>query len=249
VLIDDIDIRKFAVLLDVDGTLLDIAATPLDVQVPERLKRALEALAAQTGGATAFVSGRPLAQLDLLFAPLKLAAVGGHGAEMRVSGTATPYRFDLGLSDDLRGQFKAFASKLDGVLLEDKGYSIALHYRLAPQHAEIVRESVAAACAPYPEGSIEVLLGKAVIEVKPAAFDKGTGVRALMGQAPFRGRPPLFIGDDITDETAFAVLPEFDGLGFSVGRRIKGLAGCFPKPSDVRHWLYHVAESGLTVAP
>ena len=180
-LIKDIDIRKFALLLDVDGTLLDIAPTPLAVEVPDRLRRALAALAEQTGGATAFVSGRPLTQLDQLFAPLKLPAVGGHGAELRVNGSDQPQRFDLGLSDDLRGQFKAFASKLDGVILEDKGFSIALHYQLVPQHAEIVREAVAAACAPCPDGSIEVLLGKAVIEVKPAAFHKGTGIRDIDG--------------------------------------------------------------------
>lgn len=248
-LIKDIDIRKFALLLDVDGTLLDIAPTPLAVEVPDRLRRALAALAEQTGGATAFVSGRPLTQLDQLFAPLKLPAVGGHGAELRVNGSDQPQRFDLGLSDDLRGQFKAFASKLDGVILEDKGFSIALHYQLVPQHAEIVREAVAAACAPCPDGSIEVLLGKAVIEVKPAAFHKGTGIRTLMGHLPFRGRRPLFIGDDITDDAAFAVLPDYDGIGFSVGRQIKGLAGCLPKPSDVRHWLYRVAEFGVAVTP
>jgi trehalose 6-phosphate phosphatase len=247
VLIDNIDLQKFALLLDVDGTLLDIAPTPLAVQVPERLKRALSALAEQTAGATAFVSGRPLAQLDLLFAPLTLPAVGGHGAELRLNGIDAPQRFDMGLSDDLRGQLEAFAGKLDGVLLEDKGFSIALHYRLAPQHAAIVREAVAAACAPYPDGSIEVLLGKSVIEVKPAAFDKGTGIRGLMSHAPFHGRRPLFIGDDITDEAAFAVLPDYDGVGFSVGRRIKGLAGCIPKPSDVRHWLYRTAESSVAV--
>jgi trehalose 6-phosphate phosphatase len=229
-------------LLDVDGTLLDIAPTPLDVTVPKRLLRALTALHRRTGGAVAFVSGRPLAQLDLLFAPLKLPAVAGHGAEMRVNGTDSPSKFDAGIGADLRGQFEALASKLEGVLLEDKKYSIALHYRLAPQHAEVLREGVAAACAPYPASSIEVLPGKAMIEIKPATFNKGSGVRQMMNFPPFRGRRPLFIGDDVTDESVFAMLPEFDGVGYSVGRRIAGLAGCFPRPTDVRHWLYRIAE-------
>jgi trehalose 6-phosphate phosphatase len=249
VLIDTIDIHEFAVLLDVDGTLLDIAATPHGVAVPDRLRRALARISAQTDGACAFVSGRSLTELDMLFAPLRLAAVAGHGAEMRVSGSAATQRFDRGLTPELRGQLTAFAEKLAGVILEDKGYSIAIHYRLAPQHAKTVREAVTAACAPYRDGAIEVLPGKAVIEVKPAAFDKGTGIRALMANPPFRTRRPLFIGDDVTDEAAFAVLPKFDGLGFSVGRRIEGLAGSFPKPSDVRHWLYKVAESEATVEP
>jgi trehalose 6-phosphate phosphatase len=241
VLIDTIDIATSAVLLDVDGTLLDIADTPLSVDVPPQLKTALRRLIGQTGGATAFVSGRPLAQIDRLFSPLRLPAVAGHGAELRVTSNGEPRKYDLPIDGDLRGQFAAFAKTLDGVILEDKGYSLALHYRLAPEHAAIVRQAVAAACAPYPSDAIEVLPGKEVIEVKSAAFNKGTGIRELMKYAPFHGRRPIFIGDDITDESAFGVLPEFDGYGFAVGRQIAGAAGFFSKPRDVRQWLYRVA--------
>jgi len=241
VLIDHIDIHNRALLLDVDGTILDIAATPREVTVPSRLKQALTKLEEETKGALAFVSGRPLADLDRLFAPLKLAAIAGHGAELRVHGGDEPSKYETPIDGDLRGQFAAFASKLDGIILEDKGYSLALHYRLAPQHAEVVREAVAAACAPYPSTSIEVLPGKAVIEVKSATFNKGTGIRQLMTYPPFRGRRPIFVGDDVTDESAFAVLPEFEGLGFSVGRELSGLAGSFPMPRDVRQWLYRAA--------
>ena len=240
-LIDHIDIHTRALLLDVDGTILDIAATPREVTVPGRLKQALAKLEQQTKGALAFVSGRPLADLDHLFAPLKLAAIAGHGAELRVHGGDVPSKYETPIDGDLRGQFAAFASKLDGIILEDKGYSLALHYRLAPQHAEVVREAVAAACAPYPSTSIEVLPGKAVIEVKSATFNKGTGIRQLMTHPPFRGRRPIFVGDDVTDDSAFAVLPEFEGLGFSVGRELSGLAGSFPMPRDVRQWLYRAA--------
>jgi trehalose 6-phosphate phosphatase len=101
---------------------------------------------------------------------------------------------------------------------------------------------VAAACARFPSDSYEVLPGKAVIEVKPAGFNKGTGIRRLMACPPFRGRQPVFIGDDLTDESAFAVMPEFSGLGFSVGRTVSGLAGSFPSPGDVRDWLYRVSD-------
>ncbi len=248
-LIHSIDLHSSAVLLDVDGTILDIAATPHDVKVPARLKPALEALCHQTGGAVAFVSGRPLADLDLLFAPLKLAAVAGHGAELRLNRGDEPRHHEAPIDSHLRGQFKAFASKLNGIIVEDKGYSLALHYRLAPQHAAVVREAVAAACAVYPENAIEVLSGKAVIEVKAKAFNKGTGIRHLMTYPPFRGRRPIFIGDDFTDEAAFAVLPEFGGIGFSVGREISGLAGSFPRPRDVRQWLYRMAEADGAAQP
>jgi trehalose 6-phosphate phosphatase len=240
--VHDIDLRDTAVLLDVDGTIVDIAPTPVDVKVQPRLIKALRTIARATDGAVAFVSGRPLADLDRMFAPLKLAAVAGHGAEMRLSGKGKPSRYDTPIGGDLRGQFKAFVSKLDGIILEDKGYSLALHYRLAPQHAALVREAVAAACAPYPANAIEVLPGKAVIEVKSAAFNKGTGIRELMRFPPFRGRKPVFVGDDVTDQAAFKVMPEFGGKGFSVGHKMKGVAGCFPQPQDVREWLYRIAK-------
>jgi trehalose 6-phosphate phosphatase len=249
VLDDDIQISDCAILLDVDGTLLDIAAAPGAVDVPARLKSALSSLRDRTAGALAFVSGRPLDDIDRLFAPLKLAAIAGHGAEMRLNGADVPRGFETRLDSDLRHQFEAIAGKLDGIILEDKGYSIALHYRLAPQHAEVLRDSIAAACAPYPASSIEVLPGKAMIEIKPAAFSKGSAVRELMRFPPFMGRRPIFIGDDVTDETVFEVLPEFGGLGFSVGRKISGLAGCFPKPADVRDWIYRIAGSDVAVQP
>jgi trehalose 6-phosphate phosphatase len=242
VLSDDIDLNTCAVLLDVDGTLLDIAAEPSDVVVPERLKRSLAALAQATGGAVAFVSGRPLADLDRLFAPLKLAAVAGHGAELRLNAEDQPNRSEPPLAGDLRAKFHALMSKLDGIVVEDKGYSLALHYRQAPEHAETLHQAVAATLASYPSNGIEVLPGKDVIEVKSAAFNKGTGIRTLMSFPPFRGRRPLFIGDDVTDQAAFAVLPEFGGMGFSVGHVMAGLAGSFAQPCDVRAWLYRATE-------
>lgn len=243
--LDDIkiDLKTSAFLLDVDGTILDIAATPRDVEVPARLKPALARLNEQTGGAVAFVSGRLISDLDRLFTPLQLPSVGAHGAELRINGEHPRRKSDAPIDDALRVQFAAFASKLDGIILEDKGYSLALHYRRVPQYAKVVRDAVAAACALYPPSALEVLPGKAVIEVKSSAFNKGVGIRQLMSYPPFRGRRPIFIGDDTTDESAFAVLPEFDGLGFSVGRRMPGLAGCFPRPSHVRRWIYRMAES------
>jgi trehalose 6-phosphate phosphatase len=244
--IEYLDLNDRAILLDVDGTIIDIAPTPRDVVVPQQLKNALKTLSHRTGGAVAFVSGRPLADLDRLFAPLKLAAVAGHGAELRVSSRDKPSRYDAPLGGDLRRQFEALVSRLDGCILEDKGYSLALHYRLAPQHADTVREAVAAACAVYPRSAIEVLPGKAVIEVKSSAFNKGTGVRELMRFPPFRGRRPVFIGDDVTDRAAFRVLPEFGGTGYSVGHKFAGLAGWFPKPQDVREWLYQMADAAPT---
>jgi len=243
VVIETFDIRRCAVLLDVDGTLLDLADTPHSVAVPQRLKHALKALELQSGGATSFVSGRSMADLDRLFAPLRLAAVAGHGAELRARAGGMQERYEAAIPADLRQRLEEFGATHEGIIVEDKGYSCALHYRRVPESGASVHAAAVAVCADYPQYALDVLAGKFVVEVKPSGFNKGTGIRELMKSAPFRGRQPIFIGDDVTDEAAFAVLPEFDGIGFSVGRELPGVAGFFRTPSDVRDWLYRVADT------
>jgi trehalose 6-phosphate phosphatase len=242
------DLRKVALLLDIDGTIVDIAPTPTAVRVAPALKGALTRLVDLTGGALALVSGRSLADIDRLFAPLRLAAIGGHGAEFRPAHGEKAEARDplLGLEPELRQRLRALAG--GGVVAEDKGFSVALHYRLAPERAALVANAVNAICAESPHAPIEILPGKAVIEVKHAGFSKATGVRELMTHAPFRGRRPIFVGDDTTDETVFAILPELDGIGFAVGRHIAGVAGCFDAPADVRAWLERLAPADESLA-
>ncbi len=240
--VDAIDLHLSAILLDVDGTLLDFAPTPLDVIIPPELTAALGVLRERTGGALAFVSGRTLAELDLFFAPLKLTAIAGHGAELRLND-GTVRRAKKFLDPELTRRLALIAEDKPGVLIEDKGYSFALHYRQAPEHGHAVREQVNAVCAAFPNAAIEILPGKSVVEVKQPSFNKGTAVRELMQHAPFATRKPIFIGDDVTDEAAFEVLPEFGGIGFSVGRELQGLAGVFDTPSDVRRWIVDMART------
>lgn len=235
------DLSASAIFLDVDGTLLDIAPTPAEVEVPAGLIEVLAALAEATGGALAFVSGRPISDLDRLFKPLQLASVGGHGAEIRLPESCSKERVAQPIDRGLRQSLVAIAARYDGVLIEDKGYSLALHYRLVPERGAAVLAEVEAASAAHPE--IELLSGKYVIEIKSPHVSKGTGIRRLMLYAPFRGRRPVFIGDDVTDEAAFAVLGEFDGCGFSVGREIAGLAGSFDSPEEVRQWLVRITDN------
>jgi trehalose 6-phosphate phosphatase len=237
-----LDVTSIALLLDVDGTMIDFGPSPLEVHVSEGLKNSLTRLLRTTDGALALVSGRPIHDLDMLFAPLKLPAIGGHGAEMRVRGSdainaAAP------LSQDLRRHLAGAATPGSGIVVEDKGYSLALHYRKAPQHEQRVRAHVAAGRAAFPKEATEELTGKAMLEVKRPNVSKGDGVRALMRLAPFAGRMPVFIGDDVTDESVFAVLPELGGKGFSVGRHFDALAGIFDTPETVRRALQLLAAA------
>jgi trehalose 6-phosphate phosphatase len=232
-----LDLDDIALLLDIDGTLLDFAPTPREVWVPTTLRKTLAALHERTGGATALVSGRSLNDIDLIFSPLELPAVGGHGAEIRPHAGGESEPAGLVLDKDLKRKFAQVAALSPGILLEDKGYSLALHYRLAPKLEDAVLKAVARICADLPPAAIEVLPGKFVVEIKSAGVSKALAVEKLMTIPPFAGRRPIFIGDDVTDETVFPVVPEFDGLGFSVGRTVPGNDGCFKNPEDVRRWL------------
>jgi trehalose 6-phosphate phosphatase len=227
-----------AFLLDIDGTLLDLAPTPREVWVPPGLGETLSRLRQRTSGALALVSGRSLNDIDLIFAPEVFPAVGGHGAEMRVSIDSEAVAIHAPPMDkELKRRLAAIAKLSPGILLEDKGYSLALHYRLAPHAEKAIYEAVALIRSEMPEAPIEVLPGKCVCEIKQYGFDKATGVRELMTHQPFRDRCPVFIGDDVTDESVFAIMPNLGGLAFSVGRRVQEVAGHFDEPRDVRAWL------------
>jgi trehalose 6-phosphate phosphatase len=236
-------LSESAILLDIDGTLLDLAPTPREVWVPPGLAKTLNRLLARTHGALALVSGRSLNDIDLIFAPEQFPAVGGHGAEMRITADSEAVASHAPPMDkELKRRLAAIARLSPGILLEDKGYSLALHYRLAPHAEKAIYAAVSLIRADLPNAPIEVLPGKCVCEIKHSGFTKATGVRELMTHEPFRGRRPLFIGDDVTDESVFAILPDLDGIAFSVGRRAKGVAGHFDAPSDVREFLAHLLD-------
>ena len=236
-------LSRCALLLDIDGTLLDLAPTPDAVVVPPELARALRGLHERTSGALALVSGRSLGDIDAIFATMRLPGVGGHGAEMRLAAQSEAVAVHSPPMDkDLKRRFAAIAQLSPGILLEDKGYSLALHYRRAPQFERTIYEAVSAIRADLPDAPVEVLPGKFVCEIKHSGFTKATGVLELMKHAPFLGRRPVFIGDDVTDESVFEIMPGMDGLSFSVGRRAHGVDGHFAAPHDVRMWLTHLLD-------
>ena len=232
-----------ALLLDIDGTLLDLARTPDRVKVPAELLRSLEKLNHQLHGAVAFVSGRSLESIDTLFAPFRPAAIGAHGGEIRsVQGEVTRV---APLPDSIREIFTGLAENIPGLLLEDKKSALALHYRLAPEAEPVLKSAMEKHAMLFADEKIHVLHGKAVIEARPHGIDKGSAVLKLAKQKPFKGRALLFGGDDTTDINVFRILPKLGGRGLSVGRRFAGAEHVFETPRAVRQWLSRVAERGV----
>jgi trehalose 6-phosphate phosphatase len=238
------DLRRCAILLDIDGTILDFAPSPRQVSVPAGLRQTLARLASLTGGALALVSGRSIDDIDLIFSPLRFAAIGVHGAEMRTSGDATVKTRAALLSAKLKTALAKVAELVPGVLIEDKGYSVALHYRQSPASEPDVLSAVRSICGDAPQ-EVEILPGKFVVDIKPAAINKGDAVAELMQLAPFAGRHPVFIGDDLTDLSVFDIMPKFGGRAYSVGGISAEVDGHFETPETVRSWLARIAAESL----
>src|ERR1700760_1770309 len=238
-------LSETAILLDIDGTLLELKPTPREVFVPEGLSATLIGRSERASGALALVAGRSLNDIDLIFAPDQFPAVGGHGAEMRLGSVSEAVAAPAPPMDkELKLRLAAIAKLSPGILLEDKGYSLALHYRLAPHAEKAIYEAVSLIRADLPNAPIEGLPGKCVCEIKHSGFNKASGVLELMKHEPFKGRRPIFIGDDVTDETVFAIMPDLNGLAFSVGRRAQGVAGHLDQPADVRAFLAYLLDDG-----
>lgn len=205
----------WAWFLDVDGTLIPIAPTPSAIMVPQELPTLLRRLAAAHGGAVALVSGRTLDNLQQLVAPYDPPAAGLHGLEWR-DGAGMVGRLEAppGL-DDIRLRLGLEAEQFPGLLLEDKGRALALHFRQAPHLADHVRRTAEAVILDHPDYCL--MAGKMVLEIRPKGADKGSAVTAFMRVPPFAGRCPVFVGDDITDEDGFAAVNRLGGLSVLVG--------------------------------
>ncbi|MFR0692924.1 trehalose-phosphatase [Enterobacterales bacterium AE_CKDN230030158-1A_HGKHYDSX7] len=234
--------QQTALFLDVDGTLLDIAESPGAVVVPPGLLDALTHLQRRFEGALALISGRPVEELDRLFHPLRLAASGGHGAHWRESGDRPLRRATRDLPASVRVQLNALANRQVGILVEDKGSSFALHYRAAPSLAAELRVALQALLR-SPEGAgLRLLEGKQVYEIVSEGVDKARAIQRLLETPGFSGRLPLFIGDDVTDEPAIALMPALGGLGLSVGRALPGASAVFSDAEQVRSGLMQAAS-------
>jgi trehalose 6-phosphate phosphatase len=237
---------RWALFLDLDGTLIDIAATPAAVAIPPELPPLLDRLADGLNGALAVVSGRPISDIDAILAPFKFVAAGLHGMELRLPGSNTIVYGAAVQIAELRQPAQQLVQSLPGTLLEDKGATLALHYRLAPQQGEALRRGAQALIAHRPD--LHLLSGKMVLEIKPHSTTKGDAVRELFKLKPFAGRVPVFVGDDVTDRDGFAAAQALGGAAVVVGATAHSDAALvLPDPSAVRGWLASLA-SGLEAA-
>jgi trehalose 6-phosphate phosphatase len=219
-----------AVFLDIDGTLLDIAPKPEAVVIPDGLNEALQRLRDRLDGALAVISGRPLDQIDHFF-PINLAAAAEHGAIMRDAQgrlrnlVGRPAAFDHWY-ETLRRETR----DLPGVTIEVKTVSLVIHYRQAPQWQEKLHE-VARGLIETSGPEVALLPAHMAYELRPKGFGKGNALAAFMAAAPFAGRKPVFVGDDVTDEPAIAMANEMGGAGLHVAREFGGSV------EAVRSWL------------
>jgi trehalose 6-phosphate phosphatase len=227
---------RAALLLDLDGTLLDFAPTPDSVIVPPDLPATLRRLRAQCGEALAIITGRPIADVDRLLGDIPHAVAGEHGGVIRHAPDEAPERADLAdlPPDWLEHAGRAVAAH-PGALLERKARSLVLHYRQAPQAEPALRRAVLAMLSGHTD-RFALMESAMALEMKPLGADKGIAVTFLMRRPPFAGRVPFFIGDDVTDEDAIAAARALGGIGLRVQDYFGDAAG-------VRAWLAGLAAT------
>jgi trehalose 6-phosphate phosphatase len=223
-----------ALFLDLDGTLLEIAATPSAVVVPPDLPTDLAAVSVALGGALAIVSGRTLGEIDHFLVPLHLPAAAEHGAIIRLPNGARD-ELDAKVPETWARDLHAMQSLHAGVLIEHKAHSLVAHFRNAPGAEESLRRA-AEACVARDREHFEILTGKMMVEIRPVSARKGRAVRHFMAAPPFHGRTPVFIGDDVTDEDGFDAAVKLGGVGLHVAESFGG------SPLEVRRWLKRLVQ-------
>ena len=236
-----------ALFLDIDGTLAELAEDPHSVRVEADIADGVRRLVQSLGGALALITGRSITDADRLFADFKLPIAGQHGCERRdAAGTFHLCATSPEMLDRLRALLRDLAARHSGLLLEDKGATLALHYRRSPHLASYVRRALRASLPRANDDAARYVLqpGKMLLEVRPEGRDKGTAIRDFMAEAPFAGRQPVFLGDDRTDEHGFAVVEEMGGWSIKVGAGRTRARFRLPDIAAARQWLLAPPKSG-----
>jgi trehalose 6-phosphate phosphatase len=232
----------WAYFFDIDGTLVDIAPTPSEVRLERELLELVRRLHDATGGALALISGRSIADIDSILHGARLPVAGQHGVERRGANDGiSRHHFPAEKLEAARTRLNDVVARHPGLLLEDKGLSLALHYRASPalgSFAHRLMRTVHAEIGP----DYTVLTGKRIVEIKPSGKDKGQAVSEFMAEEPFKGRIPVFVGDDATDEYGFAVVNSLGGYSIKVGGGRSIARWRIADVEAVRSWLALVAE-------
>lgn len=238
-----LDLRNHALFLDLDGTLLDIQERPDDVEASPALLLLLRRLTQEMSGALAIVTGRTLGDADDILEGAVDYAAGVHGFEIQRGAKIVRDQIELHQLALARDDVRALLEQHQlPALIEDKHASLALHYRHAPEAEEQVKAIAAKIAA---ERGLRVLHGKMVVELVASARTKGHALTVFMAAPPFMGRTPIAIGDDRTDEDAFAAAKRMGGCGVLCGPpRDSNASFVLPGPTAVIAWL----ENGLRAA-
>ncbi|MCI3208390.1 MULTISPECIES: trehalose-phosphatase [Pandoraea] len=235
-----VDITKVAFFFDLDGTLAPLAPRPDAVKLPRDTARVLASLFERTHGAVAVVSGRAIDDIDGLLAPLRLPAAGLHGAELRHADglllRAEGHVADTERIAAMAAPLHALVAQHPGLLLENKGSALALHYRGAPELAGVARDTMRALADLHAE-HFSLQPGKLVFELRPRHVSKGRAITTLLQEAPFAGRTPLFAGDDLTDEAGFADVNALGGITIKIGDGETCAHHRLPTPEALTAWL------------
>ena len=226
-----------ALFLDFDGTLVDIAPTPEAVRVPEGLAALLADLQVAFDGAVALVTGRAVADVDRFVAPVRLSVAGVHGGEIRLLPNDTVLLTADPIEDAVVERVAGAVADIAGVRLERKSAAIAVHYRDVPLSSGLLEARLQSVLA-HDVDRLVMVRGRRVFEILPRAIGKGMALADFAAYPPFVGRRPVMIGDDVSDETAFAAAERIGGAALRVGGEHfgPGLAD-FAGPEEVRSWL------------
>lgn len=230
---------SWALFLDLDGTLAEIAPHPGDVHLPQALVAMLSRLEDRLDGALAIVSGRSIADLDGLLAPMAPRAAGLHGVQRR-NGESQTTGAPTGVLADASRDLEQFVARHPGLMLEDKGTALALHYRNAPALESACRDRSHAVVNAVPDH--HVIAGKMVFEIKPRHTHKGAAIAAFLREAPFRGRTLVFAGDDVTDEDGFREVNAVGGISVKIGDGPSEARFRLPGVASLHDWLARVEQ-------
>lgn len=239
--------ERWALFLDIDGTLIDLAPTPDAIIVPQDLPPQLQAISELLGGALALVTGRALAYADALFQPHSFPIAGLHGSERRLADGTIDRVSATEAFEEVKAALKAAAGRWPGVLVEDKGAAIAAHYRQAPERKDEVEEAMEFYLLQAgPEFTLQ--RGKMVFEIRPARADKGGALERYLSEPPFKGRTPIAIGDDVTDEAMFDVANRMNGRSIRIAETAGDTAALaiIKSAALLREALSRIADNDLS---